>query len=63
MQVELHRLLAQITCCFLLATAATGVMLFIRKPKGLYKQLRIAHAITGFLTLLFFLLTYLSAPK
>jgi hypothetical protein len=61
--LELHYLLARITLLLLLATTVTGVMLLLRKPRGWYKPLRIAHVVTGFLALLFFLLTYFLAPK
>lgn len=61
--LELHYLLAKITLLLLLATAVTGGMLLLRKPKDRYKSLQIAHIVAGVLTLLFFLLTYSLAPK
>ncbi len=60
--LELHITFATITLFFLLMATATGVMLFFKKPKGWYRPLRVAHAITGLLTLLFFLLTWFFAP-
>ena len=67
--LEWHYSLAKITLLLLLATTVTGVMLLtriarlLRIPVGLYKPLRVAHIVTGVLTLLFFLLTYFLAPK
>ena len=61
--LELHYLLAKITLLFLLAATVTGAMRLLRKPKGRYKPLRIAHITTGVLALLFFLLTSFLAPK
>ncbi|GEM_PF-2419220 len=61
--LSLHYLLADITLFLLVATTLTGVTPFIKRAKRWYKHLIILHAATGFLTLLFFLLTYLLAPK
>jgi hypothetical protein len=55
--------LAGATLLLLSVTAVTGVALFLRRPKRWLNALRIVHLIAGLLTLLFFLLTYLSAPK
>ena len=67
--LELHYQLAKLTLFLLLAATITGIILLTRImqllkiPPSLYKWLRIAHIITGILTLLFFLLTYFLVPK
>jgi hypothetical protein len=61
--LSLHYLLAKITLLLLLVTTLTGIMLLLRRPAKHWYKLRIIHIITGFLTLLFFLLTYFLAPK
>ncbi len=61
--LSLHYLLADITLVLLVATTLTGVAPFVKRAKHWYGHLIILHAATGFLTLLFFLLTYLLAPK
>jgi len=46
-----------------LAAMMTGIMLILGKLKRWYRSLLIAHIATSVLTLLFFLLTYLLAPR
>ena len=66
---ELHYLLAKITLLLLLAATITGIMLLthimrlLRIPASWYKPLLVTHIVTGFSTLLFFLLTYFLVPK
>jgi hypothetical protein len=61
--LELHYLFAKVTLLLLLAAMMTGIMLILGKLKRWYRSLLIAHIATSVLTLLFFLLTYLLAPR